>query len=121
EFADERENRHITAFHFLKLAFQERQFVIRPPIYQIRDFCSRFRMRSATTGFHGLSRSVCVACRATATTSFEHLDQRLDRLLNSKMLLDTLPSGVPKAQSQLGIAQQLFKCLSKRSRIAWRG
>jgi hypothetical protein len=36
------------------------------------------------------------------------------------MLLDPGTPGVPKAQSQLRVTQQLFHCVSKRSRIAGR-
>jgi hypothetical protein len=50
----------------------------------------------------------------------EHLNQRRDRPLNSEMLLDPCTPSVPKAQSQLRIAQQLFERVSKRSRIAGR-
>jgi hypothetical protein len=51
---------------------------------------------------------------------FEHLRQRRNRLLNSEMLLDSPPPGMPEAQSQVRIAQQLFKCVKKRRWIAGR-
>jgi hypothetical protein len=41
-------------------------------------------------------------------------------MLNSEILLDPSTPGISKAQSQLRIAQQLFKCVSKRIRIARR-
>ena len=131
QFAHDWDDRHVTAFHLFELAFQERQFVIRPSIDEVRKGpdsrfpCAPAEMFSAVFDPARCTDADSAGCKpAGRTTESRCSDARVRHFVASSISGATVFSirkccsirCTPVAavtQSQFRIAQQLLKRVSQ--------